>query len=52
MPRKTIPEKIIEDFVAEVDRKKIIDSDRVETLKHILMAPGKIKKADLIEAIK
>jgi len=51
MAEKSIPEKIVDDFLEKITKQEILDKERLEKLKTVLNS-DQPKKADILEAIK
>ncbi len=51
MAEKSIPEKIVDDFLEKITKQEILDKERLEKLKTVLNS-DQPKKADILKAIK
>lgn len=50
MAEKSIPEKIVDDFLEKITEREILDKERLEKLKTVLNS-DQPKKADILKAI-
>ena len=51
MTEKSIPEKIVDDFLKKITKQEILDKEKLEKLKTVLNS-DQPRKADILRAIK